>query len=261
MKRNASARKQKQNLLSPSLFGKALCLILALVLLVGCSANENTTEEKAESNATTKGEESNMKEFGNIKVGSTLSFGSYEQDGNTQTKKEELSWLVLAVENNKALVITTEGIDCQLYNVEAIETDWEQCSLRKWLNEKFFQEIFTPEEADQIAATEISWEDNPTYPGNPGKASRDKLFLLSISEAEAYFSSDEQRLCKPTPLAIQHAVYADESTGACAWWLRNQGSQAECAALVNEFGAVDHSGDGVYCEGTAVRPAMWILLP
>lgn len=199
-----------------------------------------------------------MKDFGKIKVGDVVSFGSFAKDNKEE--KEALTWQVLALDEKKMLVITTEGIDCQLYNTEAIETNWEKCSLRKWLNEKFRSEAFTPEEAAQIAVTEVPWDENPTYPSS-GSATQDQLFLLSISEAETYFSSNEERACKPSERAVLHNVYADESTGNCMWWLRNNGSVPECAALVNEFGAIDHSGDGVYCEGNAVRPAMWVTLP
>ncbi len=251
--------KQKRRSPGISLFVKILCFALSLFLLNGCGARERHTEKTNESNLQTKGE-MKMKDFGNVEVGDIIGFGSFDKDGKNETEKEELTWQILSVEGNKALVITTEGVDCQLYNNQAIETDWEKCSLRKWLNDKFLAETFTTEEAAQIATTQVPWEDNPSYPQKPGKAVQDKLFLLSISEAEKYFPSDEERTCKPTSLAALHQVYVDESGGTCMWWLRNSGSAPECAALVNESGSIDHSGDGVYCEGNAVRPAMWIAL-
>ncbi len=261
MKYGSDTEKRKRGLPSASFLLKMLCLVLCLVLLSGCKSEEGNVEKTGESNDPTKGKEIKMKDFGDVKVGDTVSFGSFDKDGKSETEKEELTWLVLAVEGNKALVITTEGIDCQQYNAKAIDTDWERCSLREWLNNKFLGEVFTADQSAQIATTRIPWEENPSYAYTPGKTSEDKLFLLSISEAEKYFSSDEKRTCKPTSLAVLHAVYVEESTGTCAWWLRNRGSAPECAALVTEFGLVDHSGDGVYCEGTAVRPAMWIHLP
>lgn len=238
---------------------KTLCLMLALILLSGCTAGEEATKT-GEVNTATEEEVIIVKDFGNIKAGDTVYFGSLDHDGKSETEKEELAWLVLAVEGKKALMITSEGVDSQQFNVEALATDWERCSLREWLNGKFLSEVFTEEEALQVAVTTLPWEANPSYTTPAGKTAEDKLFLLSISEAEKYFASDEARLCKPTSIATLHGVYADEENGACPWWLRNQGSVAECAALVTEFGVVDHSGDGVYCEGSAVRPAMWINL-
>jgi len=237
--------KKKRRNFHPVVILGMICLGVCFVLLNGCSfgkMQETATQE------------------GGVKVGDTISFGSYDKDGNQETEKEKLTWLVLAVEKNKALVITSEGVDCQQYHETATAIEWENSSLRSWLNKKFFSEAFTSEEAARIVTTEVPWEKNPSYSHTPGKTVQDKLFLLSISEAERYFSSEAQRTCKPTPLAIQHMVYEDESTGNCPWWLRNSGSVLECAAFVDEFGVVNYDGDGVYCEGSAVRPAMWIEL-
>ncbi len=236
---------------------KALLLALSLCLLTGCGQEDPA--KSSETLTQTKEEETEMKELDHIQVGDTVSFGAVSKNG--QHEKEALQWRVLAVEEKKALLITEEGVDSQQYNIEAIATDWERCSLREWLNGKFFAEAFTEKEAEKILLTSLAWEANPSYSHTEGKAAEDKLFLLSILEAEKYFSSDEERLCKPAPLALDHGVYTEEETGSCPWWLRNQGSVPECAALVTEFGEVDHSGDGVYCEGMAVRPAMWIRLP
>lgn len=220
-----------------TLFFRMLSAVLLLSLLVGCTAHP-----KKETENQTNGD-GKMQDFGEIKAGDTIQFGSFDHDGKEETAKSPLSWRVLAVEGDQALLIAVEGVDSQQYNTRAIETSWEQCSLRKWLNEKFFSETFTREEAERIC-----------------EKSGDKLFLLSIAEAETYFSSDRDRTCKPSPKAVLHEVYADESTGNCAWWLKDQGSAAECAALVDEFGSILPDGDGVFCEGTAVRPALWISL-
>jgi hypothetical protein len=252
--------KEKTKISSFCFLLKTVCLMLSLVLLSGCATGEEKATKNFKTEAETKEEVIIVKDFGEIKVGDTVYFGSLDYDGKSETEKEALAWLVLAVEGKKALMITVSGVDSQQYNVEAIATDWEKCSLREWLNGKFLSQTFTEKEAMQIATTTLPWEANPSYTTPAGKTAEDKLFLLSISEAEKYFASDEARLCKPTPLALDYGVYADEESGTCPWWLRNQGSVAECAALVTEFGAVDYSGDGVYCEGSAVRPAMWINL-
>lgn len=197
-----------------------------------------------------------MKDFGNVKVGDVIRFGYFEKDGKNETEKEALTWKILSMDNEKALVISTDGIDCKLYNTEAIETSWEKCSLRKWLNGKFLSEAFTFDEATQILTTDVPCGSSASVK----KSTQDKLFLLSISEAETYFSSDEERMCKPTAFAIQHDAYEDATTGTCMWWLRNSGSSPERAALVTKSGQIDPGGDGVYCEGNAVRPAMWLSL-
>ena len=203
-----------------------LLIVSALISLVSCQKGVNTLNPLA-----------------NVKVGDVIEFGISEG-------KEKMTWKILAVEGEKVLAVTTDGIDCQLYNTEAIEIDWKTCSLRKWLNVTFLNNAFSSDEAKRILTTAVSCPS--------GDSVKDKLFLLSISEAKTYFSSDEERSCKPVGLAVQNGAYADEASGNCAWWLRDSGSSAERAALVMENGKIDENGEGVYCDGNAVRPAMWI---
>ena len=226
-------------------------IVATFVSLTACQTDrlktkETLTETASDSISETKGDHK-LNRFENVKAGEEIRFGSFSRDG-----KESLAWKVLSVEDRKALIITADGIDCLLYNTEAIETSWEKCSLRKWLNEVFLKENFSPEEAKQIRTTDVSYKGGGTV--------KDKLFLLSVSEAKTYFASDAERICKPTALAKLHGAYTEESAGTCMWWLRDPGSSPERAALVTEAGEIDLSGDGVYCEGNAVRPAMWISL-
>ena len=49
-------------------------------------------------------------------VGSTVTFGSYEQDNDTSNGKEPLEWIVLSYQDGKSLLISKYGLDCQPYN-------------------------------------------------------------------------------------------------------------------------------------------------
>ena len=59
----------------------------------------------------------------NASVGSTVFFGSYEQDNDTANGKEDIEWIVLAKEGNKLLVISKYALDCQKYNSTYRHTD------------------------------------------------------------------------------------------------------------------------------------------
>ena len=50
-------------------------------------------------------------------VGSSVYFGSYEQDNDTEDGAEPIEWLVLAVDNDKALLLSRYALDCQPYNM------------------------------------------------------------------------------------------------------------------------------------------------
>lgn len=80
-------------------------------------------------------------EFSAVKVGGYVKFGSYPQ--NNGDIKEPIEWLVLEVNGNKALLISSYGLDCKEYHHEFEFITWENCDLRKWLNGEFFRRAFT----------------------------------------------------------------------------------------------------------------------
>ena len=59
------------------------------------------------------------------------------------------------VQDNMALLISRYAIDCQPYNTEYKNVTWETCSLRKWLNEAFYNKAFTSEEKAKIILSEV----------------------------------------------------------------------------------------------------------
>ena len=65
----------------------------------------------------------------NVSVGSIIKFGFYEQDNNSSNGKEEIEWKVLAVDGNKALVISQYALDYQKYNSTYTPITWEECTL------------------------------------------------------------------------------------------------------------------------------------
>lgn len=200
-------------------------------------------------------------------VGDIIVFGTYEQDNNISNGKENIKWLVLAKENNRVLVISDKALDCQPYNSSYTEeVTWENCSLRKWLNGTFLNKAFSTEEQAQIQNTTVSADNNPQYSTNPGNATTDKVFLLSINEVEKYFNSDEARKCAPTAYAkAQGASTSDtfktpSGAATCWWWLRSPGDDQSSAAYVYFGGDVFELGNYVFSGLNAVRPAMWITI-
>ena len=191
-------------------------------------------------------------------VGSYVTFGSYEQDNNTLYGKEAIEWLVLAKENDRILVISRYALDCRKYNINENIT-WESCFLREWLNGYFLNAAFSAEEQAMIPTVTVSADENPSYSTEPGYSTKDKVFLLSITEANNYFSSNSVRRCEGTAYCYVHG--ADKvDNGFCWWWLRSPGSNSNRAAYVLGDGSVSCYGYGVYGNGGAVRPALWIKL-
>lgn len=196
-----------------------------------------------------------------IKVGNYIKFGAYEQDNNTSNGKEDVEWLVLEVKDGKALVISKYALDCKPYNTSYTDVTWENCTLRRWLNNDFINAAFSAEEKSMIPTVTVSADNNPDYSTNPGNTTQDQVFLLSITEANKYFSSDSARQCKPTEYAVAGGAYVDSNNGNCWWWLRSPGNAYGYAAVVDRGGGgVFAYGLDVRYDGSAVRPALWIDL-
>ncbi len=64
-------------------------------------------------------------------------FGSYVQNDPASNSKEPIEWLVLAGEEDRALLISRYALDCRPYHSDRASVTWEFCSLRKRLNETF----------------------------------------------------------------------------------------------------------------------------
>ena len=227
----------------------------ACMLLDGLSYKDSAEKLKSAKQALIK----------TAKVGDIVYFGTYEQDNDTTNGKEDIEWLVLAKENNRVLVISDKALDCQPYNSSDTRVTWETRSLRTWLNTDFVNDAFSDGEKAMIPTVTVSADKNPQYDTDPGNATKDKVFLLSIVEAEKYFTSDEARKCVPTEYAISNGAYTSDSytkggKAICWWWLRSPGDGQGSAASVSNGGSVRRYGTDVNNDYGSVRPALWIDL-
>ena len=195
--------------------------------------------------------------FTKADVGDIVFFGAYEQDGIISNGKEVIEWTVLDKDGMSLLLVSKQALDCQQYNTSFTDVTWKNCSLRKWMNSTFLNNAFSTEEQAQIQNTTVSADNNPQYRTNAGNATTDKVFLLSISEVEKYFNSDEARKCAPTAYAwAQGGLMGDNIYRS--WWLRRLGNYKH-ADIVDNDGSV-FRGLNVNSDYVCVRPALWINL-
>ena len=199
-----------------------------------------------------------------FKAGNSIAFGNYPQTkaGNDNTPIE---WVVLENDGETALLISRYALDCKLYNEKKEDTTWETCTLRGWLNNEFFNKAFSAEEKQSILQSDVSADKNPEYSTNPGNATKDKVFLLSVVEANKFFKSKDARKCAPTDYAIQQGAYTSDSSKvegrkACWWWLRSPGSDSDFAAFVTYGGSISDRGTRVNFSYSAVRPCVRVRL-
>lgn len=188
------------------------------------------------------------------KYGDIIEFGQYpfyDVDG----KVMPIDWLVLENDGSKVLLITKKGIDAKLYNQELEDIIWENSSIRRWLNETFINNAFTAEERGKIIESRIDNKDNAEYKTRGGGVSNDKLFLLSIDEANNYFKSDKDRIADPTPYANSKLEWKCNPT--CVWWLRSPGICQKNSATIKGDGTVHVVGNPVNTPYIVVRVALW----
>jgi len=191
---------------------------------------------------------------------------------------EDIEWIVLAVEDGKALLLSRYGLDTIAYD----DTDydvvwerhkhvtWEECTLRAWLNKSFYETAFSESEQGMILLSYLENPDNPDYGTEGGNDTEDKIFCLSLDEVNKYCKTAGKRKCYPAKLAEEKGCSIND--GYCIWWLRTPGitfeqNAAPHAACV--YGSGQVSSHGAFIDGypkdrfegtvveTTVRPAFW----
>lgn len=58
-------------------------------------------------------------------------------------------------ENNSCLCISKYLLDCKPYHKSLEKVTWENCTLRKWLNNGFLFTAFSPEEREKILLSNV----------------------------------------------------------------------------------------------------------
>ena len=195
------------------------------------------------------------------------------------------NWRVLDVQDGKKLIITEDIIEARPYDAEFTdEYDfgnllWESCSLRQYLNGEFLQK-FTSEEQERIIETKVSNPINQWYGISGGLSTQDKIFLLSLEEADRYFGNGGDYLNeRRKDLDFDANKYIEKDDGGyfsnvhdsdrqakydgvpAFWWLRSPGIHKASAASVFYNGGVCVFGLDigalldVIC---GVRPALWL---
>ena len=192
-----------------------------------------------------------------------FTFGSYWQESSNE--KTPIEWLVLKQSGTKALLISRYGLDCKQYHHERVDMTWENCDLRKWLNGEFLRNAFTAAEQKKIAVTKLQNENNVEYGTVGGNSTEDRVFCLSLSEAENLFKDDEARKCVPTPYTVVKACWQCSSEfidgrACCCWWLRSPGQGRDRAICVDADGIPYLPGITVFEDEYVVRPALWVNL-
>ena len=217
-------------------------------------ANMEYKDMKNMENKKQENKRQHMEYINNLKAGDIIEFGSYpfEADGT----EKPIEWIILEkYSDDTALLLSKYGLDEVRF--DGSSDNWEKSEIRQWLNNEFYNKAFDEKERINIIESSIECEKSVCF-GNSTYTVNDKIFLLSIEEAEKYFNSDEERKCCSTPYTQRNKSVIGRIVGSC-WWLRSPGRSQGGAACVSDAGYVI-SYNNVYFDGNAVRMAFKINL-
>ena len=133
---------------------------------------------------------------------------------------------------------------------------WDKSKARTWLNNSFLDLAFSKSERDGILETEVSY----TTLNNSNDVTctflcKDKVFLLSYSEVQKYFVTDETRKLNSTIYARNHGAHYPQ----CYWMTRSVGKKNDEIMAIKNGGQLGYS-TAVDDQHLGVRPTMWLDL-
>ncbi len=199
-----------------------------------------------------------------MQAGDKISFGSYE-------------WRILEVQKNTALIITEYIIEQRAYHNAYKDITWADCSLRKYLNNEFYDR-FSAAEKSRIIPVLNKNPDNQWYGTKGGTDTQDSIFLLSIEETVCrYFGDSSSKLYSPGKNQRYWFERKDKNNskriarlesrkeGSWWWWLRSPGRVSIKAVYIHGDGNIGIQGNNILkgnisdgeCKG-GVRPALWL---
>lgn len=252
------------------------CCMLTLGLMTGCGQNSTSQDSDSEITQTEATQENNVTEeqdseeeveeqlspeemeeaegifsMKKLSIDAVVTFGNYEQDNNESNGLEPIAWVYADNYDGYAVLVSYYGLDEQPYNTEQTEITWENCSLRKWLNEDFYNIAFNDEEKEMMSPINLQNPGNSKHNIEGGNDTLDSVWMLCdldieriknysmtkaykllVEEADgeiettAYVQSKE----KPNPYAREGSE-PETYKKIEAYWLRMPGNDLSKAAV------------------------------
>ena len=201
----------------------------------------------------------------------TVTFGSYPQSDISGDKKDPIEWIVLEKNDSEMLLLSKYILDCKCYNDEEKDVTWGTCTLRKWLNDTFYDSAFSDNEKKYIIKSNVVNKDNSEYGTSGGNDTNDYVYSLSIDECRQYFGNEDANnfnkclATKGTEYAKNvdnygNKLWVSDATewygGNSAFWLRSPGTYQITATDVLGDGYVRTYGYNVGNFYSGLRPLL-----
>lgn len=163
-----------------------------------------------------------------------------------------IEWIVLKKweKEKKALVISKAALFTGFFDEESLPC-WEKSDIRSYLNDQILTKCFSTEEQSRILPRRLPREKADLLESD-AYDTYDRLFFLSIQEAERFFDDDDER--KTFCLTKQ------DELPAVAWWLRSRIAGENTVAYVDRVGRINRIGHYADEENVGLRPAFYLDL-
>ena len=170
---------------------------------------------------------------------------------------DKYTWRVLDVQTDRALLLSDKAVEHLPYHTDFIEITWEQCALRQYLNNDFYDK-FNHEDKSRIVKTSIANIKNPWHNTDGGADTSDYVFLLCIDEIIKYFGDFRPYSNEWKNDPYKNVRRMKNANGKpFGWWLRSPGVHNKNVAYLNANGRIFVGGDSVN-RIYGVRPALWL---
>lgn len=141
--------------------------------------------------------------------GYTFANGSTIVTGNTEFfKVEPILWRVISIDDSgNYTLLTDQAIDAKAYDYNGCN-NYENSTIRGWINDNFFNSAFVKDEKDAIITTEVDNSAGTTDSNSNAwvcSNTNDNVFLLSYKDyfnADLGFDSDVSRYAKASDFAL-----------------------------------------------------------
>ena len=202
----------------------------------------------------------------------TFQFGMYEQDNNNKNGKENIEWILIRRVDNKVLLISKYVLDCKCYDENSEDYNhltWESCSLRKWLNEEFFNEAFNynekmmmhkyyndyvtildREETEQLLGGELNYS-------NGSLMAQATEYAVKVDNYNSHLNAYDQNL---------KSIFGDDydvSYTFCEYWVRQddgEGLAKKEACVIDVSGRLKDGFVPPNYKSSGIRPVICIDL-
>lgn len=188
-------------------------------------------------------------------IGDLVLFGRYPQSQPNQA--EPISWVVLQYQDKQLLLLAQCCLSARAYHHENVLVTWEECDLRKWLNQDFLEQAFSSEEQACLVAKDLT-NDDPLSPFSFEPDTTDRVFCLTHGEAGKYLGNSLRRYAPVTEMAKQQGAYFYSRNNSGFWWCRAPGRPTYNLAEMFRPDYVYGSDFFVAWPACGVRPAILV---